>query len=148
MPTYALDSRQFTLSIQLICLFLPGLLSTHAAAAIQHWIDDKGQHHFSDQATADSQEYRPDNSLQKIPATKYPKLTPATSKTTKAAQARKADQRKRAKEQARIDKTCKAYTVKIRRINAKLRHSHSNTQGNRWRQQRREYQQRSYQQCR
>ncbi|MEH6625848.1 MAG: hypothetical protein V7739_05350 [Motiliproteus sp.] len=147
MPVYVHFPRQLSPFLLSLCLCYTGLLSTQTVAAIQHWVDEKGQHHYSDHATPDSQHYRPANPIQKMPITEYPKLLPPAQRSAKTTPTRKAVAQKTAKDKAKTEKVCRGYETKIRRINGKLRHGHSNAQGNRWRQQRRNYQQLRYQRC-
>ncbi len=131
---------------------LSGISLTASAADIQHWIDEKGRHHFSDKASANSNVHKSKNSIQQIPAATLPKLKANSEQTNKdknkRLNARQKERQKIAKTKAKQEYKCRRYQEKIRKINNKLRRGHNNSQGNRWRQQRRDYQQLSYEQCR
>ncbi|MCW8886661.1 MAG: DUF4124 domain-containing protein [Motiliproteus sp.] len=132
------------------CLAIYGsiTLSPIGHADIQYWIDEQGQRHFSDRPNEHSRSYQPESTIQSM----APVQLPTNRALTKEAQSRKPlrelKNRKAEKQQAKLAKRCQGYENQITKINAKLRRAHSNDQGNRWRRQRRDYQQKSYQQCR
>ncbi len=129
--------------------------SSFCSAAIYHWIDSRGRHHYSDHPPADqspSSEYQPSQPLQTIPAPRLPAAmdSPSATEKSRAVEKRKRKNQQKARERAAAElrRRCEGYEKKLSSIDRKLRRGHSNEQGNRWRRNRRHYQQLRWQQCR
>ena len=121
---------------------------------IYHWIDDKGQRHFSDRPSADRQPYQPSIPVHSIPIHPVPTLQvtehppaitpPKRRQSAKKKQQTKKNQRTLKKQQQQ----CQKYEKRIKALQAKLRRGHSNEEGNRWRRQKREYSHLRWKHCR
>ncbi len=110
-------------------------------ADIYLYTDKEGRKHYSDKPNSNAEKYRPKATLQPIPKPQLPKLDIPPSRKTPT-------NNNHAKQQAKKQRHCAAIDRKIEQLNDKLRRGHSNTEGNRWRDQRRALSDRRYKECR
>ncbi len=132
-------------------LFILLLLAVTApqtvVAAIYSWTDAQGQQHFSDDPTLANQHtvtlYQPG----KPAASSTPLIRPQSLKKARKETSKVKYQERRPTAADAVNKACLRYERQIDALTIKLRRAHSNLQGNRWREQRRHYQHKRWQDC-
>lgn len=119
------------------------LCSLPCWAQIYITTDEQGRQHYSDSPSQGAQLYRRKNSLQSIPQPQLPKLYPNNTSTS-----RPKASKQQSKQLAEKQRYCERLEQRIQRLTDKLRGGHSNSEGNRWRKQRRDLSDQRYRDCR
>lgn len=158
IPSFGIRSfgiRSFGICSFVICSL--ALSTSPAQAQVYIYVDEQGRKHFSDRPQADARLYAPRTQPQSVPEPQLPKLYStsthsAAGKKSANKQAKKKQhskqQRSQPQQASKQAQRCAGLEQKIARLDLKLRRSHSNEQGNRWRAQRRDYSDQHWKLCR